>query len=170
MHNWPASPGLTWQHPLMAQVPSALGGNWVLEVNYGTIESSALNLIDYAGVLDVINGDLDPNDLPGTDTDDLITGLEGDDTIDGGAGFDIAIYSGSSAGYSFAWSGTNLIVIDVNASDGNEGADQLSNIEVVQFADGTVNIGPTNEFRVNTFTANSQDFASHCRADPAGAM
>ena len=85
------------------------------------------NAIEGAGLAD---------DLSGGAGNDTITGHEGNDTIDGGTGIDTAVYTGNRADFTVdAVAGT---VTDNNAGDGDEGADTISGIEQIDFADGSV--------------------------------
>jgi len=70
---------------------SALGGDWVLEVNRGPIEASSFSSISYAGLLDTIDGDA--NNTPTADRlvstvrNDTLRGKKLDDTYVFTAGF-----------------------------------------------------------------------------------
>jgi hypothetical protein len=94
--------------------------------------------------------------LTGDALRDSLQGAGGDDTLVGGAGFDTAVYSGTQGGYSFSQVGGNIVVTDTNVFNGNNGADQLIDIEAAQFSNGTVRIDSVGEFRVNTYTTLSQ--------------
>ena len=70
-----------------------------------------------------------------------ITGGAGDDRITGGAASDTAVYSGSRGGYTIVVDADGTVrVIDANGSDGDDGADTLIDIELLQFADQTVDL------------------------------
>jgi hypothetical protein len=97
----------------------------------------------------ILTGDAANNALRWAGTDAVL--------LDGGGGVDQAVQGGVSGGYTFSLVDGNLAITDVNAGNGLEGFKKLINIESAQFADGSVSIGPVDEFRVNTFTANSQD-------------
>ncbi|MHA3790080.1 Ig-like domain-containing protein [Rhizorhabdus wittichii] len=76
---------------------------------------------------DSISGGAGNDTLNGGGGADTIIGGDGDDVIDGGQGTDIARFAGNRADYAVAaGSGDSFLV----------GGDQLSNIEVVSFADG----------------------------------
>jgi Ca2+-binding RTX toxin-like protein len=64
--------------------------------------------------------------------DDRADGGPGDDTLDGGPGTDTAVFSGPRSAYTFAQSGTSLVV------KGPDGTDRLSNFEFLAFSDGTI--------------------------------
>jgi len=67
--------------------------------------------------------------------DDTITGGAGADTIDGGAGTDTAVFSGNRSAYTINTVGA------VTTVSGPDGADSLTNVERLQFADGLYTIG-----------------------------
>ena len=89
---------------------------------------------------DGLTGDGNANHIDGYTGDDSIYGAGGDDTLEGGQGTDSAIYQGVRSDYLIARSGTTWTVTDVNPSDGYEGTDTLSGIELLQFADQTIDI------------------------------
>lgn len=112
---------------------------------------------------DVITGNL-ANDVldggNGHDTiragagDDILVGGAGDDLLFGDLGVDKALFSGSSAGYSFGTSGGYLAVTDSNPDNGDNGLDRLAQVEQLGFDGETLHV--TTEFRVNSFTAQDQ--------------
>ncbi len=65
---------------------------------------------------------------------DVFQGNGGNDTIDGGADYDIANYSGNFSDYTFNIVNKIVTVTD-NRSSTNDGIDTLSNIEKLTFAD-----------------------------------
>jgi Ca2+-binding RTX toxin-like protein len=66
---------------------------------------------------------------------DLVTGGAGNDAIDGDGGTDTAAFSGARANYYIYTSGANVVVHDLTGADGT---DTLSNVENLQFTDGTI--------------------------------
>ena len=90
----------------------------------GTAETvggtSAGDMIDLGGGGDSVNG------LGGND---LLVGGGGDDTIEGGEGTDTALYAGNRDQYRIGVAGSEIRV------RGPDGADALSGVEQVQFAD-----------------------------------
>jgi Ca2+-binding RTX toxin-like protein len=69
---------------------------------------------------------------------DHFSGGGGDDTIDGGAGgSDTAIYSGNFYDYSITLDKDGLVFTVTDLVAGRDGTDTLSNVEYLQFADGT---------------------------------
>lgn len=81
----------------------------------------------------VVTGNDGANVITAGSGDDVITGGGGNDAIDGGDGIDTVVYAGNRA--DFAFSAGSIIITDTNASDGDEGADTLTGVEILQFAD-----------------------------------
>lgn len=112
-------------------------------------------LFDWSKGLDLFTGKPDgrgailSSDIPGrwvhgTAADNVITlssgdelafGYQGNDTIDGGAGYDTAVYAGRYADVSIKLSGNTITV-----TTKTEGIDTLTNIEALRFADQTVTL------------------------------
>ncbi|WP_422087313.1 S8 family serine peptidase [Variovorax sp.] len=87
---------------------------------------------------DVLDGGLDDDDLDGGTGNDVLIGGGGDDNLNGGGGIDVAQYSGSYADYRI----TKLDNVNVSARyrvvdtrTGRDGADTLTGIEKLSFAD-----------------------------------
>ena len=106
---------------------------------------------------DLANGIVYPDDLPGpyavldiantlngTAGNDFFFGGGGDDVIDGGAGEDIAAYRGGRMDYDLsAQADGGVTVTDAESANGDEGSDDLTNVERLAFADGTVSFEAT---------------------------
>ena len=76
--------------------------------------------------------------LIGGTGDDFITGGFGNDAIRGEDGIDTARYTGASSDFDiFLDANGTLRVNDQNSADGNEGNDNLTEVEFLQFSDGT---------------------------------
>jgi VCBS repeat-containing protein len=74
---------------------------------------------------------------------DTVTGGAGTDVIDGGDGRDVAVFAGTRASYSVTNSGGSIVVTDLDATaNGNDGADTLTNVEILQFLDVTIDLTP----------------------------
>jgi Ca2+-binding RTX toxin-like protein len=83
---------------------------------------------------DLLFGGLDDDRLSGGSGNDVLRGDQGDDVLDGGDGIDIAEFSGSFADYRITrLTETTWRVVDTQA--GRDGADLLTNIEKLNFAD-----------------------------------
>lgn len=66
---------------------------------------------------------------------DFLTGGRGNDVLTGGEGLDTAIYAGLRAAYTLTAAGDGFTIRD---NSGAEGADTLSGIEFLRFADGVL--------------------------------
>ena len=73
------------------------------------------------------------DNLTGNAGNNRLAGLGGDDTLDGGAGADTAVFTGLRAGYTFVKSANGSVGVTDNT--GTEGADTLQNIERLKFSD-----------------------------------
>ena len=71
--------------------------------------------------------------MKGNDGDNIITGGEGNDTLNGGEGTDTAVFSGDYSEYKVEKTENKYTVTD--SVEGRDGKDELTNIEVLQFAD-----------------------------------
>jgi len=109
------------------------GGSTVTE--RGDNDGLDLDTSAEAGADDLINGGAGDDLLGGGDGADILIGGEGDDEIDGGAGDDVARFSGNFADYTIVI--TNGI-ISVTDDVGQDGSDQISNVETLEFADQTL--------------------------------
>jgi Ca2+-binding RTX toxin-like protein len=99
---------------------------------------------------DSIRGNAEPNDLRGFGGADTIFGLAGADTIAGGAGndrldggsdADTVVFAGNEADFVVTDFGGGIISV-IDQRDGQpEGADTVSGVELLQFADTTVSVG-----------------------------
>lgn len=106
---------------------------------------------------DLANGIAYPDDLPGpyavldsantlngTAGNDFFFGAGGNDVIDGGAGEDVAAYRGGRMDYDLsAQADGGVTVTDGETANGDEGSDDLTNVERLAFADGTVSFEAT---------------------------
>ena len=105
---------LTTQSSLAGVTVNGTAGNDVIDMTHTVAGQPFPTAGD-----DIING--------GAGNDIIFGGL-GNDIIDGGAGVDTAGYVGFSTQYSIGFHGQTV--------SGPEGFDQLTNIEIIQFADG----------------------------------
>lgn len=86
---------------------------------------------------DIVHGGAGDDAVFGSDGDDTIWGDEGNDRIDGGTGVSTAAYAGASNGYTVVVGPGSTTVLD---KIGLEGADTLTHIQKVRFADQTLNM------------------------------
>ncbi len=92
----------------------------------------ALTLLQSAGGVralyeSILAGDTTIN---GSSFNDEIAGLGGNDTIDGGEGYDVALYTGTRDSFNISVQDGQ---VSITSLSGNEGNDSLSNVEEVQF-------------------------------------
>lgn len=128
--------------------------------------SDTVELIDGGGGFDIISGtsasdllDFSSTELlnisrieagAGSDTvigstgDDTFAGGTGNDRVDGKAGFDAVLFAGLLADYRISFEGAEVVVIDLNTLDGDEGTDRFQNVERLVFADGEVPLAGPN--------------------------
>ena len=148
-----------------------LGGDWMLAARAGTIQVATLQL-SYPGVLANIIGTADNDILNGSNVADTLTGSSGDDILYGSGGNDVAIFLGNQTDYKFSFNAVGQVIVqDINLTDGNEGTDILTEIETIRFADGDIKNSATaifNEFRVNTTTALGQSESSIATLNDGG--
>jgi len=72
----------------------------------------------------------------GNTLNNLLNGKAGNDNIDGGAGFDTAVYSGTAASHIITISAAGTTVVDKTAN--RDGTDTLTNVERLSFTDTNV--------------------------------
>jgi serralysin len=87
---------------------------------------------------DILVGNQAANLLQGGAGTDVLMGYGGSDVMDGGAGNDTAVFRGRRAQYAVATTDGMVTVQDLVS--GRDGADTLTNIEFVQFADALVRV------------------------------
>ncbi len=88
---------------------------------------------------DVLRGDAGNDRLDGGLGDDVLVGGAGSDTLIGGGGSDTAVYAGLFADYSITTSGATSTIKDLKpAVAGDDGADTLTGVTKLQFADRVV--------------------------------
>ncbi len=95
-----------------------------------------IDLDQLVSIENIVAGDGDDT-LTGDDEDNQITGAAGDDNIDGKGGTDTAIYSGTRADYQIISLSSNRVRITDLRQDSPDGTDEVSNVEIFSFADGT---------------------------------
>jgi Ca2+-binding RTX toxin-like protein len=93
-------------------------------------------------VANTLNGMAGNDTLDGAGGDDELNGGDGDDVLDGGDGNDTAIYNSLKSNYQIdtnpdAAGVPQIVVKYVGDAESAEGTDILSNIETIQFSDGS---------------------------------
>ncbi|MEM9902164.1 MAG: DUF6851 domain-containing protein [Pseudomonadota bacterium] len=68
--------------------------------------------------------------------DDRVAGEAGNDEINGGAGRDTAVYTGASNAYVLRLDAATDLLTVTDMREAGDGADQLEDVELVEFADG----------------------------------
>ena len=88
------------------------------------------------GSANKLDGGAGNDTLAGGAGNDTIVASAGSDQIDGGLGKDEVVFSGRFAGYGITNQGNgSWVVKDTDLSDGDDGTDTLSGIEVLRFSD-----------------------------------
>ncbi|WP_372835121.1 S8 family serine peptidase, partial [Puniceibacterium confluentis] len=110
------------------------------------------------GGSDVLTGGNSSDLLRGHAGNDTMTGGLGNDTLDGMGGTDVAVIAGSVLDFSFVL-GTLMTVTDTNPADGDQGTDQVDNVELLRFDDLDVTVLTNNAPLVlnQTTTRNEAD-------------
>jgi Ca2+-binding RTX toxin-like protein len=111
-------------------------------INLNSETFSDINGID--GVISISRGTNIENAVGGTgddtllgnDLDNVLTGGMGNDFLDGGAGLDTAIFTLQYSDYTILELETGNL--QITATQGSEGVDELASIEFLQFSDQTV--------------------------------
>ncbi|MDQ1902707.1 peroxidase family protein [Paracoccus sp. WLY502] len=86
---------------------------------------------------DALNGGAGADALNGDAGNDTLNGGAGNDALNGGAGTDRAVFSGAVGNYSFALSGSSIVV---TALTGTDGADTLSAVEELSFGGSVLTV------------------------------
>jgi hypothetical protein len=86
------------------------------------------------------------DELNGLGGNDILIGLGGNDVVYGGDGVDAAFYSGPRASYFIGHNFDSSIMVADLRPGSPEGADQLNNIEVLQFSDVRMSTAGAHDF------------------------
>jgi len=85
-------------------------------------------------VITISGADDGVRSVPGTSGDDTLVSTSADETILGGRGLDTAVFTGALAGYELTRLGDGSVkIVDIDPSDGDDGTDTLSSIELLRF-------------------------------------
>jgi Ca2+-binding RTX toxin-like protein len=104
--------------------------DWQFERSTGPIQTAPIELM-LRGVLKLIEG---------TNDNDELNGTLGNDEIVGGRGIDTAVFQGQSSDYVLTANDDKWLVQDINSNDGDEGNDSLSSVEFLQFTDKKIKL------------------------------
>lgn len=122
---------------------AAVTTSTVLDLHPGGVSSLAgttLTLGPGTWIEEAATGD-GADSIVGNDLDNILRGGRGDDTLDGEAGLDIAVFAGGREGYEVSFAGSDVYVTDVlPGSEGDEGTDELSGIEIVVFRNKALSV------------------------------
>jgi hypothetical protein len=116
-----------------------LGGTW----GYNSSNGPSATLVST-----VVNGSTGADTLRGTAANDIFIAEQGNDSIDGGAGTDTAVYVGPFKSYVLMLSGSTDVastVRDTSTGANSDGTDTLVNVERLQFSNESValDLAPT---------------------------
>ncbi|WP_138379547.1 cadherin domain-containing protein [Luteithermobacter gelatinilyticus] len=100
----------------------------------------------FDGIENIIGGSTDDN-LKGNEGNNVLHGGQGDDILDGRNGNDTAVFTGNKEDYVIETDAAtgHVVVTDNNLADGDDGQDLLKNIQMIQFADQTVDLSGQNQ-------------------------
>src|SRR6476660_2483436 len=126
-----------WTTASTAQLAYLGNGHYAI----GNIANALLYQNNPASLIENAIGGSGSDTITGNTANNKITGGAGNDTIDGLSGSDTAVYSGSSTNYQVTQNaGGSWTVADLR-SGSPDGTDTVSNIEWLQFNDGTMAVG-----------------------------
>jgi hypothetical protein len=109
------------------------------------IDTLANDMVNGLGGADSLSGLAGNDPLSGGDSNDTLQGGSGDDVIAGGTGIDRAIFAGNRADYSIVTLAGVTTVTDLQPTlNGNDGADTLTGVRLLQFLDQVfvINVAP----------------------------
>ncbi|MBU1657471.1 tandem-95 repeat protein, partial [bacterium] len=94
--------------------------------------------IDGGAGNDIIYNNDTGREIYGGEGNDTLHGGAGDDRIDGGSGNDVAVFSGNREDYTIVKNSDGSFTVEDSVSD-RDGADNVKNVESLNFADGVYN-------------------------------
>lgn len=137
---------------------AAVNSNLYVDVEFSGSQLTSIENVIGGAASDTLLGTSAANYLVGGSGDDGLHGRGGDDLLEGGAGNDnlhggsgtnTLLYKGKFSGY--AIDTANRTVTDTDLTDGDDGVDTYEDINLIQFADQTTELGinPNNAPTVN---------------------
>jgi Ca2+-binding RTX toxin-like protein len=128
----------------IAGLPAAALTDASVEDLIGRVETDPITevttFISEAGTIENAEGSLGNDVIRGTGGINVLTGLAGDDLLDGRGGDDTAVFRGNRADYAINANSNGFFTVHDTVA-GRDGTDTVVNIEHLQFADGTLDIG-----------------------------
>ena len=133
-----SSIGLRRTHTeLMADFPAFARASIAMAFTDAELHDGSNNLaIAYGVEIENAIGGAGADLITGNSLANRLTGGGGNDTLDGGADIDTAVFSGSRSAYTITRDVPNARFV-VTALSGPDGTDQVKNVELLQFADST---------------------------------
>ena len=110
-----------------------------------------------------VDGGAGDDTIWAADGDDTLIGGAGDDSIHGGAGTDTAVFTGNASDYTITQLDTTQYQIVDNRAGSPDGSDVVTDVEFLQFADGTLsatdfdNQAPTSVTLSNVVSSFAED-------------
>ncbi|MFK8332984.1 beta strand repeat-containing protein [Pseudomonas sp. BJa5] len=134
------------------------GGSFTLMVQGGAGDDALTGTASSDRLLGLGGNDT----LLGLGGNDELTGGAGNDQLDGGAGNDSAHYSAGMNQYTVTFDPHGYLAVEAGAGSGEAGRDQITTVEQLSFADGTIGVegAAGGEMLVNTTTAGFQSSPS----------
>ncbi len=125
-----------WEGAQIAVMVDMGGRNAKLDLIGGTRLMSSADLTLGTGVAEGGLLGVDDLNLTGNGLDNLLIAGRGDNIIDGGSGQDTVQFSGTLADYDITVEAGTITVADTRADHLDEGANTLTNVSTLRFADG----------------------------------
>ena len=124
---------------IYANAAAAVTVDLSLGTAHGTAagDAAAIGTDTITGGVFSITGSAFADTLIGDANSNMFVGGGGNDTIDGGASGDIAVFSGARAQYTISIDGLGQMTVQDNVA-GRDGTDTLTNVEVLQFNNANV--------------------------------
>jgi hypothetical protein len=115
----------------------ASGLTWISEYSSnGQVYLKELDATTKLPDITKITGTDNADRITANTLNNLLNGMGGNDTIDGGSGIDTAIYSGTAATHTVTIGNSTSTVVDKTAN--RDGTDTLTNIERLKFSDSNI--------------------------------